>query len=36
MANEDVQNDVCSDWEHAYETAWDYLDEMQDNPTWQF
>ena len=25
MANEDVENGICSNWEHAYETAWDYL-----------
>ncbi len=27
MANEDVENGVCSSWDAAYESAWDYLEE---------
>ena len=30
MANEDVENGVCSNWEHAYETAWDYLETYEE------
>jgi len=31
MANEDVKNDVCSNWDAAYESAWDYLEGIQND-----
>ena len=29
MANEDVESGVCSNWDAAYESAWDYLEEKE-------
>ena len=30
MADDHIENDVCSNWDAAYESAWDYLEELQD------
>ena len=27
MANEDVESGACSNWDAAYESAWNYLEE---------
>ena len=30
MADDHIENDLWSNWDAAYESAWDYLEELKD------